>query len=149
MKVEEAQWTVRKMEMAISVSLFWPSFSADRGVNSSRSMASRRKRHHRRHWQHKKCGKHITNLGPTVSEKKQNRLEAESVSSTTGNIPINADSLKAITSNTLQIPRLKLLAGERRLPAEETSQERVDLTCRKAVEFELRELVSPRCKIPS
>jgi len=46
MKVEEAQWTVWRMETAISVSLFWPCFSANRGVNSS--MASRRKRCHQR-----------------------------------------------------------------------------------------------------
>ena len=45
-KVEEAQWTVWRMETAISVSLFWPSFSADRGVNSG--MASRRRRCHQR-----------------------------------------------------------------------------------------------------
>ena len=64
MKVEEAQWTVRKTETAISVSLFWPSFSANRGVNSS--MASMGKRHHQCR-QRKKSGKHITNLGPTVS----------------------------------------------------------------------------------
>ena len=94
MKVEEAQWTVRKTETAISVSLFWPSFSADRNVNSS--MASRRKRCCQ-HRQRKKSGKHITNLGPTVSEKKQNRPEAE-----LGSTPINADSQKVVTSNTLQ-----------------------------------------------
>jgi len=70
MKAEEAQWTVRKTETAISVSLFRPSFSDNRGVNSS-SMASSRKRRSQRR-QHKKSGKHITNLGPTVSEKKQN-----------------------------------------------------------------------------
>ena len=127
MKVEEAQWTVRKTETAISVSLFWPSFSADRNVNSS--MASRRKRCCQ-HRQRKKSGKHITNLGPTVSEKKQNRPEAE-----LGSTPINADSQKVVTSNTLQTLRLELLSGERRLLTEETSLERVYLTCCKAVEL--------------
>jgi len=43
------------------------------------------------------------------------------------------------TSNTSQT--LKLLTGERRLLTEETSLERVDLTCCKAVEFELRDEV--------
>ena len=58
-----------------------------------------------------------------------------------GNIPINAGSQKAVTSNTSQTQRLKLLTGERKLLTEETSLERVDLTCCKAVEFELRDEV--------
>ena len=58
-----------------------------------------------------------------------------------GNIPINAGSQKAVTSNTSQTQRLKLLTGERKLLTEETSLERVDLICCKAVEFELRDEV--------
>ena len=44
-----------------------------------------------------------------------------------------------------QTQRLKLLTGERKLLTEETSLERVDLTCCKAVEFELRDEV-PRVR---